>query len=229
MAVRITYLAIGLGGVCGTLAALLGSPSAPPSTTPAPLPAPNLPMGPTSELTRSTDEARPVSSPSGQALSASSSPSPSATATPSIVESASAPVAAASASPPTASALPPAAPISSADTTPPPANKQALLRAEMHCDQKDAAACIVAARGYETGSAGRSNPEKAVKYRKIALTLWISQCDHNSAPACATLADMYRAGRGVPQSDKNADALVTRTRELCHYNDAPVCHELPNP
>ncbi len=97
----------------------------------------------------------------------------------------------------------------------------------MHCDQKDAAACILAARGYETGSAGVTDPEKATKYRKIALTMWISQCDHNSASACATLADMYRAGRGVPQSDRNADALVARTRELCHYNDAPACHELP--
>jgi TPR repeat protein len=96
----------------------------------------------------------------------------------------------------------------------------------MHCDQRDAAACILAARAYESGSAAPSDPEKAVKYRKIALTLWISQCDHNSAGACAILADMYRAGRGVPQNVKNADALIVRTRELCHYNDAPVCHEL---
>jgi TPR repeat protein len=110
-----------------------------------------------------------------------------------------------------------------------PATKEALLRAEMHCDQKDATACVLAARGYELGSAGATDPEKAVKYRKIALTLWISQCDHNSASACATLADMYRVGNGVPQNNRNADALLARTRELCHYNDAPVCHELPSP
>jgi TPR repeat protein len=122
-----------------------------------------------------------------------------------------------------------APPVSTADSTPAPATKEALLRAEMHCDQKDASSCILAARGYELGSAGTSDADKAVKYRKIALTLWISQCDHNSASACATLADMYRVGRGVPQSDKNADALLARTRELCHYNDAPVCHELPSP
>jgi TPR repeat protein len=99
----------------------------------------------------------------------------------------------------------------------------------MHCDQKDAASCIVAARAYEAGSTGVKDADKAAKYRKIALTLWISQCDHNSAAACATLAEMYRNARGVPQSDKNADALLTRTRELCHYNDAPVCHTLPSP
>ena len=97
----------------------------------------------------------------------------------------------------------------------------------MHCDQKDAAACVLAARGYEAGSAGPSDPEKAAKYRKIALTLWIGQCDHNSATACATLVDMYRTGRGVPQSDRKADALLVRTRDLCRYNDAPVCHQLP--
>ncbi|HEY4102240.1 MAG TPA: hypothetical protein VGM44_00050 [Polyangiaceae bacterium] len=118
---------------------------------------------------------------------------------------------------------------SSADATPLPDNKDALLRAEMHCDQKDAASCIVAARAYEAGSTGVKDADKAAKYRKIALTLWISQCDHNSAAACATLAEMYRNARGVPQSDKNADALLTRTRELCHYNDAPVCHTLPSP
>jgi TPR repeat protein len=85
----------------------------------------------------------------------------------------------------------------------------------------------LAARSYEAASAGVTDADKAAKYRKIALTLWISQCDRNSASACATLTDMYRAGNGVPQSDRNADALLARTRELCHYNDAPVCHQLP--
>jgi len=97
----------------------------------------------------------------------------------------------------------------------------------MHCDQRKAESCIVAARSYETGSAGLTDPEKAQKYRRIALTAWISQCDHNSPAACATLATMYRAGSGVPPSERNADALVARARELCRFNDAPVCHELP--
>ncbi len=50
----------------------------------------------------------------------------------------------------------------------------------------------------------------------------------HSAAACATLAAMFRAGSGVPQSDRKADALLARTRELCRFNDAPVCHELPS-
>jgi TPR repeat protein len=98
----------------------------------------------------------------------------------------------------------------------------------MQCDQRRAESCIVAARSYETGSAGPTDPEKAIKYRRIALTVWISQCDHNSALACATLSIMYRAGSGVPESSRNADALLARARELCRFNDAPVCHELPS-
>lgn len=97
----------------------------------------------------------------------------------------------------------------------------------MRCDQKDAPSCILAARGYEGGTAGVTDAQKAEKYRKIALTLWISQCDHSSAAACITLSDMYRAGRGVPQNEKTAGALILRARELCRYNDAPACRALP--
>jgi TPR repeat protein len=108
-----------------------------------------------------------------------------------------------------------------------PTTKEKLLRQEMHCDQRKAESCIVAARSYEAGSTGVTDLEKASKYRRIALTVWISQCDRNSSLACTTLATMYRAGSGVPQSDRNADALFARARELCRFNDAPICHELP--
>ncbi len=123
----------------------------------------------------------------------------------------------------------PLPPPPAADLLPLPTTREKLLRQEMHCDQRKAEACIVAARSYEGGSAGLTDLEKAAKYRRIALTAWISQCDHNSQVACATLATMYRAGSGVPQSDRNADALFARARELCRFNDAPVCHELPSP
>ncbi len=213
MAVRVTYLAIALGGACGAFAALVGSPKPPPATVFLPATVSTLPMRPINELRRSPLPTRPPAI-SSETYRLSSVPRalPVGSAAPSASASASG----------AASPIP-----ASSDTAPPPDTKEALLRAEVRCDQKDAAACILAARGYETGSAGTHDADKAVKYRKIALTLWISQCDHNSASACATLADMYRAGRGVPQNEKNADALVTRTRELCHYNDAPVCHQLP--
>jgi hypothetical protein len=215
MAVRVTYLAIALGGACGAFAALVHSPTPPPVAAHSPAPAASQLQRPNAELRRPPGAAR---------LPAITSETHQLSALPPAVPVASSNAAPSASAPARASASPPPA---ASDSTPPPDTKEALLRAEMHCDQKDAAACILAARGYETGSAGASDPDKATKYRKIALTLWISQCDHNSAAACATLSDMYRTGRGVPQNEKNADALVTRTRELCHYNDAPVCHELP--
>jgi TPR repeat protein len=219
MAVRVTHVAIVVGGACGTFAALVGSPS-----TSAPLPAPgaNLPMRPISEpAVLSATHTAPVPSVASAAPVAAA---PIASSSASVAASvAAAPSGAAAPSPSDSERVVIQEPKSG------PATKAVLLRAEMHCDQKDAEACIFAAIGYENGSAGPIDLEKAVKYRKIALTLWISQCDHNSASACATLADMYRVGNGVPQNNRNADALLARTRELCHYNDAPVCHELPSP
>ena len=217
MAARVaTWFAIVVGGTGGTLAALVGSGGAP-----APVPAASMPLRPIAEIATQVQAATPASA-----------PSPSSTAAaPATSAPASAPAADASAAvaPAVSESAKPNAPLPEAELLPLPTTKEALLRQEMHCDQRKAEACIVAARSYEGGSTGATDPEKAAKYRRIALTAWISQCDHNSAAACATLATMYRAGSGVPQSDRNADALVVRARELCRFNDAPVCHDLPNP
>ncbi|HYQ00157.1 MAG TPA: hypothetical protein VER96_15885 [Polyangiaceae bacterium] len=218
-----TWLAIAVGGTAGTLAAI-GSSGRAPAT--APLPSAEMPLRPVASIAART--------PSATVAAAAPSPSANAAAAVPASSSESVPtVPAASASTPasptaTASARPPAPP-PAADLLPLPTTKEKLLRDEMHCDQRKAEACIVAARSYETGSAGVTDADKASKYRRIALTVWISQCDHNSSLACATLATMYRAGSGVPQSDRNADALFARARELCRFNDAPVCHELPAP
>ena len=97
----------------------------------------------------------------------------------------------------------------------------------MHCDQGKSESCIIAARSYESGSAGATDADKAAKYRRIALTMWISHCDKNSVDACVTLSKLYRAGEGVPKNDRNADALIERARELCKYNETPACQGLP--
>ncbi len=205
-----TWLAIAVGGTAGAWAALASSGSAP-SASPAPLV--SLPLRPVGEIAAQGPSATP-------ALAA-ATPSPSSTAAATASATAATEAASASAAP--------VAPPPTADLLPLPTTKETLLRQEMHCDQRKAEACIVAARSYESGSAGLTDPEKAAKYRRIAITAWISQCDHNSALACATLATMYRAGSGVPQSKRNADALFARARELCRFNDAPICHELPSP
>ena len=213
MAARVaTWLAIAVGGTAGALAALGSSGS-----TPAAVPAPSggLPLRPLGAIAAQSPRAVPTiaavtSAPSPTSAAASDSASPAPT------QAASAPAK-------------PAAPPPAADLLPLPTTERALLRQEMNCDQRKAESCIVAARSYESGSAGLTDPEKASKYRRIALTALISQCDHNSATACATLATMYRAGSSVPQSDRNAEALFARARDLCRFNDAPICHELPNP
>jgi hypothetical protein len=215
MAARVAnWIAIAVGGTGGTLAALMGSASAPP-----PVSGQSLPLRPVSEIAAQAQTATPV-------LSATLSPTnsePSAPPAASVLASA-----ASAAITPALSVAPPApAPATSADTAALPTTPESLLHAEMHCDQGKSESCIIAARSYESGSAGPTDRDKAEKYRKIALTMWISHCDHNSAAACVTLSKMYRAGEGVPESDRNADALVARARELCRYTDAPVCHESP--
>ncbi len=219
MAARLTnWIAIAIGGTGGTLAALLGSASAPP-----PAPGLSLPLRPVSEIAAQVQAATPaVSAPAPLSTSAGGSAAPAASA---LASSATA-SAAAVAAPSTAPAAP-AAPATSADTADLPTTPESLLHAEMHCDQGKSESCIIAARSYESGTAGQRDSEKAEKYRRIALTMWISHCDHNSAAACVTLSKMYRAAEGVPQSDRNADALVARARELCRYTDVPVCHESP--
>ena len=218
MAPRIaTWLAIVVGGTAGALAANVSSGNAPAAPPPS---SSDLPLRPLNALAAERASAAvPPTRPSSSTIE------PAATGTTSASSVASAPPPGATASGSARASAPPPA----ADLLPLPTTKEKLLRQEMRCDQREAEACIVAARSYESGSAGLTDPEKAAKYRRIALTAWISQCDHNSQLACATLATMYRAGSGVPQSDRNADALFARARELCKFNDAPICHQLPSP
>src|SRR4051812_5572057 len=209
-----TWFAIAVGGTGGTLAALFGSSDA---AGPAPAASAPLPFRSLARVTASTSAGAGGPAGSGSApLLAATAPVPIASSVPVVSPSGVAP-----------SQPKSAVPLPAADLLPLPTTKETLLRAEMHCDQRKAEACIVAARSYEGGSAGVTDLEKAAKYRRIALTAWISGCDHNSAAACATLATMYRAGSGVPQSERNANALVERARDLCRFNDSPACHELP--
>lgn len=208
-----TWLAIAVGGTAGAMAAM-GSTGDAPAVTPAT----GFPLRPVAAMATQAASARPAV-PAALPVSSSAAVKTVDEARPAL------PALSSSAS----SASHPPAPPPAADLLPLPTSKEKLLREEMRCDQRKAESCIVAARSYETGSTGATDLEKASKYRRIALTAWISQCDHNSSLACATLATMYRAGSGVPQSDRNADALLARARELCRFNDAAICHELPSP
>jgi TPR repeat protein len=210
MAIRLgSWIAIVLGGTGGAAAALAGS-----ANVPLPTPAVSAPpLGPLAAIAASAQA-------SAVAARATAAPAPAGPALTAIVTASPSAVPAA----PTAAL---AAPATSADTAPLPTTQEALLRAEVRCDQGKSESCIIAARSYEAGSAGATDPEKAAKYRRIAITMWISHCDKNSVDACVTLSKLYRAGEGVAKSDRNADALIERARALCKYNDTPACQGPP--
>jgi len=109
-----------------------------------------------------------------------------------------------------------------------PATRDALLRAEMLCDQrKDFDACARAAMALETGSTGPADPEQAKRFRRIALTHLVAQCESDSAHACFVLAAKYRAGTELANKPSSAEALEKRGAELCRLGrGAPECPTL---
>jgi TPR repeat protein len=106
-----------------------------------------------------------------------------------------------------------------------PATREALLRAEMLCDQKkDFDACARAAIALETGSTGPADLEQAKRFRRIALTQLVAQCEALSPHACFVLAAKYRAGTELACNPTSAEALEKRGAELCRLGRiAPEC------
>jgi TPR repeat protein len=106
-----------------------------------------------------------------------------------------------------------------------PATRDALLRAEMLCDQKkDFDACSRAAIALETGTTGPADLEQAKRFRRIALTHLVAQCEVDSPHACFVLAAKYRAGTELASKPTSAEALEKRGAELCRLGRAaPEC------
>jgi len=106
-----------------------------------------------------------------------------------------------------------------------PATREALLRAEMICDQKkDFDSCARAALALETGTTGPADLEQAKRFRRIALTHLVAQCEAGSAHACFVLAAKYRAGTELANNPTSAAALEKRGAELCRLGrTAPEC------
>jgi TPR repeat protein len=100
-----------------------------------------------------------------------------------------------------------------------------LLKAELYCDKrKDFDECTRAAQALETGTAGPADPEQAKRFRRIALTHLVAQCESGSAHACFVLAAKYRAGTELAKNDNSALALEKRASELCRLGRrAPEC------
>ncbi len=94
----------------------------------------------------------------------------------------------------------------------------------LYCDQKrDFDACATVAVALDTGSAGPADPEQAKRFRKIALTHLVAQCEAASPRACLVLATKYRAGTELAQNIKGAEALEARAAELCRLRPSADC------
>jgi len=106
-----------------------------------------------------------------------------------------------------------------------PATREALLRAEMLCDQKkDFDECARAAIALETATTGPAEPQQAKRFRRIALTHLVAQCEVDSPHACFVLAAKYRAGTELTANPNSAEALEKRGAELCRLGrSAPEC------
>lgn len=219
-----TGIGIAVGGVGGAIAALMGAPkAAPPPPVAAVAPAPIA-----------TPAAAIATALGAAAAAASADPAPLASAAPvssAVAEQASA-AAPPSAAPSAAPSPPPAAPPVSVLAPPAlvvPTTREGMLRAELYCDQKkDFDECERAALALEAGTDGPPDPEQAKRFRRIALTHLVMQCESGSAHACFVLAAKYRAGTELQSKPASAEALEKRGAELCRLGrSAPECPPAP--
>jgi hypothetical protein len=203
-----TGIGIALGGVGGAIAALMGAPKAP---APPP-PAPRAAQAPKPEAV-AAPAATPAAEPAAEPAAATSAPSPSA------------PASAAPSAAPAPAAAPAPLVVAAAPALDIPTTREALLRAEMLCDQKkDFDECARAAIALETGTTGPADPVEAKRFRRIALTHLVAQCEVDSPHACFVLAAKYRAGTELAAKPSSAEALEKRGAELCRLGrTAPEC------
>jgi TPR repeat protein len=91
-----------------------------------------------------------------------------------------------------------------------------LIEAQVACNRKSPEDCERAALALESGNTGARDPARARGLRRIALTLYVKQCETTSRVlACARLAEMYEKGELVQPNPRNAAALRQRVDELC--------------
>jgi len=197
-----TGIGIAVGGVGGAIAALMGAPQAAP-----PLPA-------VAQAAAEPAHAQLAPSPASALASATS---PSALASAAEPSSPASSAASSAAAPPVAALASPALDI--------PTTRESLLKAEVLCDQKkDFDECARAAEALEKGTTGPADLEQAKRFRRIALTHLVAQCENASAHACFVLAAKYRAGTELAKKPSTAEALEKRGLELCRVGrSGPEC------
>jgi hypothetical protein len=207
-----TGVGIAVGGTGGALIALIGAGH------PAPAPPARAAVTAVADSTHQRQGPAPVVLASASAPGSASAPVSASAAAPA---SASAPTALAAAP---GGAPPSAAPVNSPPPLDSPTTREGLLKAELFCDQKrDFDECARAAQALETGSAGPADAAQAKRFRKIAITHLVDQCEAGSPHACYVLAAKYRAGSELTPSTISAEALEKRGLDLCRFRPAPEC------
>jgi hypothetical protein len=200
-----TGIGIAVGGVGGAVAALLGAPKAPPPPAPLAAQAASPRAAPTPTAATPVIRASAVSPPTQELTP----PEP-------VAKGAAEAVAAAAPSP---GKGPVAAPILQ-----PPSTREALHKAMLFCDQKrDFDECERAALALEQGTTGPADAQQAKRFRRIALTHLVAQCETGVPHACFVLSAKYRAGTELAASATSADALEERGLSLCRLRSAPEC------
>lgn len=213
-----TRIGIVLGGLGGAVAALLGSPSRPPVPPPAVSAEQSVPtQAPTSEPPAATSGSTSTAAAPSSAVLAAATATPAPSGTPTGSAGAARPAPSASPTEITSGARAPA-PLEL------PTSPAALVTAQVRCDRKKSYDdCSRAAEALETGSAGPPDLVQARRFRKIALTHLVAQCEVGDPHACFVIAAKHRAGVELEASAARADALEKRALQLCRIRTAPEC------
>jgi len=205
-----TGIGIAIGGVGGAIAALVGAPKAPTPHVHEPVASASA-----APVARAAAPAAPSVPPPAETAPTPATPA----STPSVVAA----VAPSAVAPAPSAASAPAA-IGTAPPLEPATTRDALLKSEMLCDQKqDFDECERAAASLEKGTTGPADAEQAKRFRRIALTHLVKQCEGGSPHACFVMAGKYRAGSELASNLTSAEALEKRGLELCRNRAAAEC------
>lgn len=160
--------------------------------------------------------------PAPEAAPAAAPPSTPSTPSAALAESASA----ASSIPPapSASTAPAASSFPTVEPLPALTTAKEAERSERRCyERKSPDECERAAVAYAAGLTGKPEIERAARLARVAVTFVVRQCEDRSPHACLALAGRYKTGHGVPQSDRQANAVLEHARELCRERPRLEC------
>ena len=104
--------------------------------------------------------------------------------------------------------------------------EQDISRAEHNCGLGRGEACLRLWVTHEPGSGPRPDAARANRYLKLAIGMFVRQCNEVGAYGCYALSRMHAEGRGMRASETDAKALMDRSRMLCLRRPQPPCEVL---